>query len=147
MGCKFAKCMGCHFFPGDLYISRMNALRCLTSLQSNLIDRRCELCLSLSIASMVKSFTDYWLVHLLIDKKTLSSYSLIKVSKCLVAAMCWHAVFLLNQSTKITPKLKKFVITFKRSILIKNCQIKNIDKCSEVHTVGLSEVWNHLRRL
>ena len=102
--------------------------------------------LSLSIASMVKSFTDYWLVRLPVDKKTLSSYLLIKVSKCLVAATCWYVVFLLNRSTKITPKFTKFVITFERSILSKSPN-QNVDKCLEVHTVGLLEVWSHHRWL
>ena len=78
----------------------------------------------ISLSMAVKSFTEYWLVRLLIDKKTLSSYSLIKVSKCLVAATCWYAVFLLNRPTKITPKYEKFVITFERSILSKIAQSK-----------------------
>ena len=95
---------------------------------------------------MVKSFTDYWLVWLLIDKKTLSSYSLIKVSKCLVAATCWYAVFLLNRLTKITPKFEKFVITFSKEAFYQKSPNQNVDKCSEVHAVGLSEVWSHLRR-
>ena len=83
---------------------------------------------------MVKSFTDYWLVRLLIDKKTLSSYSLIKVSKCLVAAMCC----VLAQS--ITQKFVKKVFNQKLSN-------QNVDECSKVHTVDLSEVWSRFRRL
>ena len=80
---------------------------------------------------MVKSFTDYWLVRLLIDKMTLSSYSLIKVSTCLVAATCWYAVFLLRQSIERSQKSPN----------------QNVDKCPDVHAVSLSEVWSRLRRL